>query len=121
MWLVTFKTIPNQNKNAKAAEEFGGAYVNCWIDFALEDGAVELAKFYIKQNDWIPLRLEGDNVWYNEEDCETTEDRQYFAEAKDYGATLVWYTYPLEATEDDEDFELENSTTTNPKIKTTEH
>ena len=48
MWLISVEAIPNSKENPKASKEHGGAYVNCWIDFPLEDGAIELAKFYIR-------------------------------------------------------------------------
>jgi hypothetical protein len=121
MWLISIEAIPNAKENPEAAKEYGGACINCWIDFPIEDGAVELAKFYVKQNGWSLLGFVDENLWFEEEDCETTEQRQYFSDAKECGICLVWYHYLFEAAEEDEDFELENSTTNNPKVKKLEH
>ena len=121
MWVITIHAIPNTKENPDAAKEFGGSYVNCWINFLLEDGAVELSKFYIRQNGWIPLEITEDNLWFNQDDCETTEEKQYFSEADEYGACLIWHSYPFESEETDEDFELESFTTNNQRIKRTKH
>lgn len=121
MWLITVEAIPNVKENPQDAKEYGGAYVNCWINFLIEDGAVELAKFYIRENGWIPLEISEENLWFDVDDCETTEQKQYFSEAEEFGASLVWYYYPFEADDEDEDFELENSTTNNQKVKKIEH
>ena len=117
MWLITFEAFPNPKQNPDDFKEFGGAYVNCWIDFALENGAVELAKFYIKQNGWKPHKIIDENVWFDKEDCETTEQKIYFDEAIECGATLVWHKYPFESEEIDEDFELEDCAANNKKLE----
>ena len=121
MWLISIEVIPNPKENPEAAQEYGGAYVNCWIDFLLEDGAAELAKFYIKQSGWTFLEFTEENLWFEEEECETTEQKQYFSDAKECGICLVWYYYPFESDEEDEDFELENSSTNNQKLNEIEH
>jgi hypothetical protein len=121
MWVINIEAFPNPQESPDDFKEFGGAIVNCWINFAIEDGAIELSKFYIKQNGWNPSAIIDENVWLDEEDCETAEQKQYFAEAAEYGATLVWHYYYLEADKADEDFEMENATTKNQKFVKTEH
>ena len=44
----------------------------------------------------------------------------YFLQAQIAGGCFVFYNYSLDA-EDDEDFNLENSTANNPKLTRTEH
>ncbi len=105
MWVINIESFPDPKGKPEDFKEFGGAIVNCWINFAIEDGAVELSKFYIKQNGWIPHEVVDENVWLNEDDCESDEQKQYFSEAEEYGATLVWHRYPFDSEETDEDFE----------------
>jgi hypothetical protein len=38
--------------NWRTADSTRGAYVNCWIDFRLYEGALALAKFYIRKYGW---------------------------------------------------------------------
>ena len=86
MWLISIEAVPDPKKNPKAAKESGGAFVNCWIDFLLEDGAVELANFYIKQQGWIFVEFADEILWFNKEDCKDDEQKQYFSEAEEYGS-----------------------------------
>ena len=71
------------------ARDSGGAYVSCWINFKITDGAELLAKYYIEQAGWIPEEVE-ETKWVEREDYEDgSENLQYFTEAEDDGASFV--------------------------------
>ena len=79
----------------------GGAYVSCWINFPLLEGAELLAKHYIRDAGYEPGEI--DKVYdvsrsdYSDDDA----DLQYFEEAEADGASLVFHNYPLDDTGDD--------------------
>jgi hypothetical protein len=111
MWLFTIHAIPDDK--SPDFKEVGGAYVNCWINFALEDGAELLAKFYIQQNDWIVLEV-SEISWVEEEDYPIDDPkRKYFQEAQADGTSFVYHQYPLEDEEDWGNNETNISTRTN--------
>jgi hypothetical protein len=117
MWLIRYHVVPKPN--SPEFQKSGGAYVNCWILYAWQDGAEYLAKFEVEK-EWIIT--ETDEIsWVELDDFDDEEDREYFLQAQIDGGCFVYHHYPLNAEDIDEDFELENSTTNNQKIIRTEH
>lgn len=83
-------------------ETVGGAYVNCWINFKLRDGAEVLARHYINQAGWIPDTIE-DEGWVEQDEYDTgSEPLSYFQEAQDVGMCLAFHTYPIDEESDSE-------------------
>src|SRR5262245_46043578 len=82
----------------------GGAFVNCWINFILEDGAEVLARYYIKQAGWIPgvahehLLVKADT--YQDD----PENLQYYLEAEADGASFIFHSWPANAEDADVDY-----------------
>jgi hypothetical protein len=70
-----------------------GAYVNCWINFRLYEGALALAKFYIRNYGWQIRSLE-DHRWINGPADVKRGSVRYFREAKRDGASFVFHNYP---------------------------
>ena len=116
MWLIRFHAVPKPNSSE--LQQTGGAYINCWILYAWQDGAEHLAKFEVEK-EWLITEIE-EITWIEFEDLEET-DREFFLQAQTDGGCFVYYHYPLEAKDEDEDFELENSTANNPKLTKTKH
>jgi hypothetical protein len=115
MWVITYHVIPKPN--TPAFDECGGAYVDCWILYAWEDGAEYLARYEVEK-EWTIVEREGMS-WLESDDVPVgDEDREYFDQVLIDGGTFVYNMYPLQATEEDEDFEIENSTvSTDTKLK----
>ena len=122
MWLITYEAFPNPKANSEQFAEYGGAFVNCWINFIQEDGALKLAKFYIKDSGWIPKRKCEEISWIGKKtDLENEHDKFCFSEAKKYGCSLCFHTYPIE---DEEETELEKTSVNsqnNQKENITDH
>ena len=84
-------------------EGLGGAYVNCWINFSLQDGAEVLARYYIEQDGWLP-RETHEHRWAEQKDYQDNpDDLQYYLEAESEGVCFVFNTWPL----DEEDTAIE--------------
>src|SRR6185436_16258739 len=69
MWYFLIKTVPLEDD----AKEIGGAYVNCWINFQLEDGAQQLARFYLEKDGWRIEAVEK-TEWVGRETYEDNPD-----------------------------------------------
>jgi len=78
--------------HAYARRRAEGAYVGCWVNFRLYEGALLLARFYIREAGWI-IRSVDEHRWYELADVPTT-GRKYFKEAKEDGASFVFHSYP---------------------------
>ena len=95
-----FNILAAPKPGTEQAEDAGGAYVNCWINFPLEDGAELLARFYIGEAGWEPGE-KVDQRWVEEEDyADEPEWMQYFREAEEDGASFVFYSWPIDEGEE---------------------
>ena len=75
MWLITYNAIPKPN--SPEFQKSGGAYVNCYILFALQDGAEHLSKYEVEK-EWTIIETE-EISWVEIEDFENNvEAREYF-------------------------------------------
>ena len=70
-----------------------GVYVNCWIDFKLYEGALILAKFYIRKQGWRIRTVEA-HRWVDGPADVARGAVKYFREAKRDGASFVFHMYP---------------------------
>lgn len=91
MWFLTIRAVPKPE--SQLASERGVAYVSCWVDFLLEDGAELLAKHYIDQAGWLPEEVE-DAVWVEKDGyADDPKHALYFSEAETEGITLVFHEW----------------------------
>jgi hypothetical protein len=89
MWFLTIRAVPKPE--SPLALDRGVAYVSCWVDFLLEDGAELLAKHYIDQAGWLPEEVE-DAVWVVGDDyADDHKNALYYSEAQSVGAALVFH------------------------------
>ena len=91
-----FHIIIHCKPKKKNTEYYGkvlGCYASIFINYKDYDGAVELAKFYVKEENWKIIELE--NEYYTFEDKEDLgEDyEQYFEEILEYGYSIVFNLY----------------------------
>ena len=71
----------------------GGVYVSCWIDFPLREGALVLAKYYVRQEGWR-VRSVQDQRWVTRRQYARSPELKYYDEAAADGASFVFHTYP---------------------------
>jgi hypothetical protein len=69
-----------------------GAYVSCWVNFRLYEGALELAKFYVKAEGWSVRAVES-HVWINGPKHAPRGTVRYYREALQCGASFVFHQY----------------------------
>ena len=91
--LYFFTILAHPKPAAKVPSNVQGAYVNCWINFRLQDGALLLAKFYIRQNGW-EVRSIKEHRWINGDDDVQPDMRDYLHEAQKDGTSFVYHIYP---------------------------
>jgi hypothetical protein len=101
MYFFNIQAIPKPETEKSGG--VAGAYVQCWINFVLQDGAELLARYYIEQSGWIPGEKE-DERWVEEEDyADEPQLLEYYREATEDGACFVYHTWPDGAEGDDSD------------------
>ncbi len=83
-WFMIHATPPRPRAHS------GGAYVICWINFAIQDGAELLAKHYIREAGWVPGDFEEVRI-VDRDDYGDEPEVQYFDEAAKDGACVVFH------------------------------
>lgn len=102
MFQFIVEAIPHpQSSNA---QQFGGAWVTCWIDFAGKEGAELLTKFYLEQEGWQIQGIDQVNWVVRDDVINEPQTLQYISEAEESGASFVYHTWPL--TSEDADTSL---------------
>lgn len=84
--------IPARKRSSE--KKVGGAFVNCWINFPHVDGALCLAKYYLRTAGWRFRKLE-EQKWITRNDFRGQKSLQYFDEAAIDGASFVFHQYPV--------------------------
>lgn len=78
------------------SEHFGkviGAYAAIFIDYKDIDGAFELAKFYVNDNDWEIIEIDEEYFIIETKEDMDEDYEQYFEEIEEYGFSMVFNTY----------------------------
>jgi hypothetical protein len=96
MFLFNIEVVPRPN--SPHAQEFGGAYVHCLIDFPQENGAEVLARYYLENEGWQSLQTEEVRVVEREDYADDDPDYlRYYDEAAADGACFIYHRWPLDA------------------------
>jgi len=75
------------------SQKHGGAYVSCWVNFPHGEGALVLAKHYIRSAGWRFRRLQ-EHKWLTRSDHRGRKSLQYYDEAAKDGSSFVFDLYP---------------------------
>ncbi len=73
-----------------------GAYATILIDYKDYDGAVELSKFYVIENNWEIIEIEDEYYIFESKEDLGEDYMEYFDEIKEYGYSMVFNLYETE-------------------------
>ena len=77
-------------------EEFGGAFINCWIKNQTSQNAIYVSKGWIEKSGWKIKQIEDHKI-VTEQDYENGEDgREYFEQALIDEEVFVFHTFSKE-------------------------
>jgi hypothetical protein len=92
MWYFVLKVSPKPK--TQLAIEAAGAFVNCWIDFREQEGAEQLAKFYLTQEGW-DFEETQEATWVDRTTYDPdSEGMGYFLEAEANSSCFVVHQWP---------------------------
>ncbi len=94
MFLINALAKPK--KSSEHYDEVIGAYVSLYIDYKDIEGALRLAKFYIKDEGWKVTKIEDEYFTLDTINDVDEEQKEFYEEAKEYGYTIVFNCYEEE-------------------------
>lgn len=83
-------------------EYFGkviGAYTSILIDYKDYDGAIELSKFYIDQENWEFIEFDEEYFTFETKEDLPEDYQKYFDELKEFGYSIIFNMYNEETDE----------------------
>lgn len=100
MYLVEIHALPGPDA---ALREFGGAYVNCWIEAPDLGEAVRRALAEVQDAGWDPQEVQHGALSSREDYTGEDDGLAYFEQALIDKEVCVFHIYPVEDEEDEED------------------
>ena len=94
MFLINALAKPK--KSSEHYDEVLGAYVSLYIDYKDIEGALRLAKFYIKEEGWKVTEIEKEYFTLDTVDDVDEDQKEFYKEAVAYGYTIVFNCYEEE-------------------------
>jgi hypothetical protein len=109
MYLFTYRARVNpKSSTSQKYRECGGAYVSCYVSFKDYDGAKALAKFYIRDQGWIPGKMVEESrvqkSW-----CKKKLEKQCYSEAIKYGYSMIFNMWRKDAPDAAIDYEAKEN------------
>lgn len=92
MFHINIHCKPTEN-NIEYYGKYLGAYAVILIDYKDIDGAFELAKFYVSDNQWEIIEVEEEYFYFEEKEQLVEEYKKYFDEIAEYGYSMIFNTY----------------------------
>ncbi|ALU75693.1 MULTISPECIES: hypothetical protein [Tenacibaculum] len=100
MFLINALAKPK--KSSEHYDKVVGAYVSLYIDYKDISGALELAKYYIKDEGWKLTEIEEEYFTLDSINDVDQEQKELYEEAVEYGYTIVFNCYQEEGEEEEE-------------------
>jgi hypothetical protein len=94
MYLINIHAKPT--KESEQYDEVIGAYVSIYLDYKDIEGAMELAKFYVRDEGWEIDEIEEKYYSIDSTDDVDEEDIELYEEAKKYGFSMIFNCYESE-------------------------
>ena len=88
--------LAKPKKTSEHYDEVIGAYVSLYIDYKDIEGAIRLAKFYIKDEGWKVTEIEEEYFTLNSVSEVEDDQKELYKEAIEYGYSIVFNCYEEE-------------------------
>ena len=94
IYCIIIEAIPNRSNPER--NEFGGAYINCWVKASTQKEALKKAKEYIKAENWMFIKVE--DIWEAQRQSymDLPESLECYDEACKNGLSAIFNTWSIE-------------------------
>lgn len=94
MYLINIHAKPT--KESEQYDEVIGAFVSIYIDYKDQEGAMELAQFYVREEGWKIDEVEEECYTIDSTEDLDEEDIELYEEALEYGFSMIFNCYETE-------------------------
>ncbi len=94
VYFFMLEAVPCENN--PESEYLGGAFVNCWVKAETMENAFDEAVKYLEIQGWEFIRIEDEYITERERYFDMPKSLECYDEACEYGASGIFYTYPIE-------------------------
>lgn len=96
MYLINIQAKPK--KKNEHYGKYAGAFVSVYIDYKDLNGAINLAKYYVKEEGWKVVKVDDEYFTLNTvEDVANDKDQtELYTEALEYGYAIILNCYEEE-------------------------
>lgn len=92
VFIINIKCKPNPS--VLELSEFGGAYINCWVEETQIKNAVDFAIEKVKENNWNIVRIENKYQVNKDDLTDDSQSLDYFEQTLIDKWILNIHTYP---------------------------
>ena len=94
IYYLMLEAIPCHNN--PESNEFGGAYINCWVKASTRKEALQRAKEYIKNENWMFIKTE--DIWEAQRQSyiDLSDSLECYDEACKNGLSAIFNTWPID-------------------------
>lgn len=79
--------------NEEYYEKVIGAYASILFDYKDYNGAMEMSKYYVKENGWEIINIDEEYFTFEKKEDLPDDYQQYYDEMIKYGYTMIFNTY----------------------------
>ena len=75
--------------------EFGGAFINCWVKASTQKDALNRAKEYINKKDWMFIKTDDIRIAQRQSYIDLPDSLECYDEACKFGLSAIFNTWPI--------------------------
>ncbi len=93
IYYLMIEAVPSRNN--PESNEFGGAYINCWVKASTQKDALNRAKDYINGENWTYIKTE--DIWEAQRlsYIDLPDSLECYDEACKNGLSAIFNTWPV--------------------------
>lgn len=94
IYYLMVEAVPHRSN--PESQEYGGAYVNCWVKADTPYDALNKVKEYICEQNWVFCQTEDMFTVQREQYDDEPDSLECYDNALQYGFDAVFYTWPTD-------------------------
>ena len=94
IYYLLVEAVPDRNNPER--QEFGGAYINCWVKATTKEDAVTRTKAYIAAENWTFVKILDVFIAQKQLYADEPDSAVCYDEACENGISAIFYTWSID-------------------------